>query len=66
VALHAYNLGMVLQALDDLAGARTHIEHALRIMNQYAPDSPNTRLARQNLFWVKMEIAKRSSTDAHP
>ncbi len=44
------NLGRVLQALGDLAGARAAFERALAICERVlGPEHPNTRNARGNL-----------------
>ena len=44
------NLGSVLTDLDDPAGARTHIEQALKITQAaLGPDHPNTVAVRRNI-----------------
>ena len=50
VAIRVNNLGLVLQDLGDLAGARAAFERALAIFERVlGPDHPSTRIARGNL-----------------
>jgi hypothetical protein len=50
VATDLNNLGGVLRALGDLAGARAPFERALAICRQFlGEDHPDTRLVRRNL-----------------
>ena len=50
VATGVNNLGLVLQALGDLAGARAAFERALAIFVKFLPaDHPNIRIVRDNL-----------------
>lgn len=50
VAIRVNNLGLVLQDLGDLAGARAHFERALAIAEKaYGPDHPTVVAIRDNL-----------------
>ena len=50
VGIRVNNLGSVLRALGDLAGARAAFERALAIWERVlGPNHPNTRIARGNL-----------------
>jgi Tfp pilus assembly protein PilF len=50
VAKGVNNLGLVLQAQGDLAGARACYERAVKILTQFlGPDHPNTQIVRENL-----------------
>ncbi|HEX6112455.1 MAG TPA: tetratricopeptide repeat protein [Geminicoccaceae bacterium] len=50
VAIRVNNLGSVLRALGDLAGARAAFERALPIFERVlGPDHPSTRTVRGNL-----------------
>jgi Flp pilus assembly protein TadD len=50
VATLVNNLGMVLQYLGDLAGARAAYERALRIFEEFLPpEHPSIRTVRGNL-----------------
>ncbi len=49
-ALSLNNLGTLLQAMGELAGARPYYERALAILEaKLGPDHPHTKIARGNL-----------------
>jgi hypothetical protein len=50
VARDVNNLGSILQAMGDLAGARAQLERALRICRQFlGEEHPKTVMVRNNL-----------------
>jgi Tfp pilus assembly protein PilF len=50
VAIRVNNLGRVLQAMDDLKGARAHLERALAIFRKFlGEEHPKTVAVRRNL-----------------
>jgi Tetratricopeptide repeat len=57
VADRQNNLGTVLADLGDLAGARTHQERALEIIEAtLGPDHPNVAILRRNLHGVLQQL----------
>ena len=56
VATDVNNLAGVYYALGDLPAARANYERALNIMEEYAPNNPNTKTARENLAQVVKEM----------
>ena len=58
VAIPVNNLGKVLQQMGDLPAARASYERALKFMEKYAPNSPGTKIVRENLERVMGEAQK--------
>jgi hypothetical protein len=59
VAAWRNNLGGVLRALGDLAGARAQLERALEIGEAaLGPDHPNVAIYRDNLAVVAAELGE--------
>ncbi|MEX2304427.1 MAG: tetratricopeptide repeat protein [Bryobacterales bacterium] len=54
VARDANNIGQILQAQGDLAGALKHAQRALRVFEKvFGPDHPQTRIAAGNIRGIQ-------------
>jgi hypothetical protein len=61
VATDANNIGQILRAQVDLAGALRYTQRALHIFQAtYGPDNPQTEVVSRNLARIEQALAKRS------
>jgi hypothetical protein len=63
VAIRASNIGTILRAQGDLAGALEYTRRALRIFQAtYGPENPQTRIVAGNLAVIEKALkAKQAS-----
>ncbi len=60
VGIRASNIGQVLKAQGDLAGALQYTRRALLILQAtYGPDNPATKISSRNLTILEEALAKR-------